>query len=198
MEKIIGGDMSFKEKVWRIYTGDYSNVGYRLGENWAKQGKPRNAWGFALIWHKNFINQFWQANYSDQTLKDSFYQGYDNQQLAQTIANTQQPISPLIPQGVTMSNLERYDRILAGLNTARNNVNLNIKQLGDALTNYSSQIEKMEQVGFLKDYADKLKAYNGLKMRIDGLQNFLAQINKKIDDIEQSITDLRNNANNDQ
>lgn len=190
--------MSFKDRLWLIYTGDYSDVGYRLGKNWAKQGKPRNSWGFAYIWHKNFINQFWQAKYSDQTLKDSFYQGYDNQQLAQTLANTQQPISPLIPQGVTMSNLERYDRILAGLNTARNNVNLNIKQLGDALTDYSAQIEKMEQVGFLKDYADKLKAYNGLKMRIDGLQNFLAQINKKIDDIEQSITDLRNNANNDQ
>lgn len=190
--------MSFKEKLWRIYTGDYSDVGYQLGENWAKQGKPRNAWGFAFIWHKNFINQFWQANYSDQTLKDSFYQGYDNQQLAQTIANTQAPKTPLIPQGVTMSNLERYDRILAGLNTAKDNIKLNIKQLGDTLTDYSNQVEAMKNVGFLADYADKIKAYNGLKMRIDGLQNFLTQINKKIDDIEKSIIDLRNNANKEQ
>lgn len=187
--------MSFKNKIWRIYTGDYSNVGYPLGENWAKQGKPRNSWGFSYVLHKNIINQVWQAKYSDQTLKESFYQGYDNQQLAQTIANTQQPISPLIPQGVTMSNLERYDRILAGLKTAKSNVKLNIKQLGDALTDYSTQIEAMKKVGFLEDYADKLKAYNGLKMRIDGLQNFLTQINQKIDEIEQKILELRADAN---
>lgn len=86
--------MSLKDKIWRIYTGDYSDVGYPLGENWAKQGKPRNSWGFSYVFHKNFINQFWQANYSDQTLKDSFYRGYDNQQLAKTITNTQKSTSP--------------------------------------------------------------------------------------------------------
>lgn len=187
--------MSLKDKIWRIYTGDYSDVGYPLGENWAKQGKPRNSWGFSYVFHKNFINQFWQANYSDQTLKDSFYRGYDNQQLAKTITHTQKSTSPLIPQGVTMSNLERYDRILVGLRTARDNIKLNIRQLGDTLSDYSNQIEAMKSSGFLEDYADKLKAYNGLKMRIDGLQNFLTQINAKIGDIENSILELRADAN---
>lgn len=186
--------MSLKETIWRIYTGDYSDVGYRLGETWAKQGKPRHSWGFAYIWHKNFINQFWQAKYSDQTLKDSFYQGFDDKKRAQTLKKTLN--SPLlISQGVTMSHLERYDRILSGLKTARSNVNLNIKQLDDALTDYSKQIEAMKQVGFLDDYADKLKAYNGLAMRIDGLQRFLIQINQKIGEIEQKISELRADAN---
>lgn len=187
--------MSFKDTIWRIYTGDYSDIGYRLGVNWAKQGKPRNSWGFAYIWHKNIINQVWKAQYSDQTLKDSFYQGFDDKKHAQTLVNTLKPISPLIPQGVTMSDLERdYDSILAGLETARSNVKLNIKQLGDALTDYSTQIEAMKKVGFLEDYADKLKAYNGLEKRIEGLKNFLTQINKKIDDIEKEILELRADA----
>lgn len=204
--------MLFKNKIWRIYTGDYSDIGYQLGENWARQNKPRNSWGLAYIFQKNIVNQFWQAEQSDQTLKNSFYQGFDDTMLARSIAKNQKSTtlvhSPAMPpkvspqlftiktlQGVTMSNLEHYDLILAGLNTAKYNVNTNIRQLSDALSFYSRQIEAMQGSGFLEDYADKLKAYNGLKMRIEGLQNFLHQIHEKISDIEVEVQKLRASAN---
>lgn len=178
--------MSFKDKLWRIYTGDYTDVGYPLGRSYAQQGKPRNSWGFAYIRHKNIINQVYKADYSSQTLKESIYRGYDDEQLAQTLIQAK--------QGEAMSGTRDYNGVLASLKDARANVKKNIDSLNATLKSYEKQINAMEKVGFLTDYTEQLKSYNGLKIHIDNMVKILSSVLKVIDDTENSILTLRNTA----
>lgn len=185
--------MSLKNKIWRIYTGDYSDVGYTLGTAWAKQGKPRNAWGFAYIWHKNIINQFWQAKYSDQTLKQSFYQGYDDKHKAQTFANTQAPITPLIPQGAIMT-AKNYNAMLTGLRTAKKGIEIQIDNLESYLNAYDKKMANMLEQNFLSDYVNKISSANGLKRQIEVLKNILTAINLELSTIQGKIEEDKANA----
>ncbi len=98
-------------------------------------------------------------------------------------------------QGATMSNLERYNDVLLGLQTAKVKITSNIQQLQSQLELYSRQIEAMQQAGLMDDYADKLRAYNGLELRIKKLQEFLYQIIRKLTEIESYIQQLKADAN---
>lgn len=98
-------------------------------------------------------------------------------------------------QGNTMSKPRNYDAVLAGLQTAKGNIQRNIQQLTDELNHYSRQIEAMKQVGFMEDYADKLQAYNGLKARIDKLEEILHQFIQKITEIEGYVHQLKIDSN---
>lgn len=185
---------NFKNKLWRIYTGDYTNIGYRIGENQAKQGKPKTFFG--VLTNIHLVNHIWQARQAQASLSQGINKGYDNQLFAQTmqsqLIHTQQPSDT---KGATMSNLENYNQILSGLETAKHNIELNISQLSSSLVHYDRQIEAMKSVGFLDDYAKQLQSYNGLKIRIDGLNGFLQEILKKIADIKKDIEDLKADAN---
>lgn len=91
--------MSFKDKIWRIYTGDYTSVGNQVGENLARQGKPKTHW--AVLTHRHFVNYFWQAKHSTDTMKQGIDKSYDNVLLSQTLARTQaQLLTPT--KGTTM------------------------------------------------------------------------------------------------
>ena len=93
-----------------------------------------------------------------------------------------------------MSNLENYNRVLSGLETAKNDIIRNINQLNSSLAHYDRQIEAMKSVGFLDDYTKQLRSYNGLKIRIDGLNGVLEEFLKKIEDIKKSIEILKADA----
>lgn len=184
---------NLKNKLWRLYTGDYTDVGYHIGETQAKQGKPKSFFG--LLTNIHWVNHIWQARQAQSSLSQGIKKGYDNQLFAQTMqsqfARTPQPSDTT---GATMSNLENYNRILSGLETAKHNIELNINQLSSSLAHYDRQIEAMKDVGFLDDYTKQLRSYNGLKIRIDGLNGVLEEFLKKIEDIKKSIEILKADA----
>lgn len=192
-----------KHTFQRIYTGDYSSIGYQDGVTDAAHNKPKSHWG--VLTKRHWLNFIWQPKQSGHSYATGYNKGYDDKLLSATLSQANPTISPATnqqsintqptnQQGHPMSNLENYNRILSGLETAKNNIHLNITQLNEALALYSNQIEKMQEAGFLEDYADKLKAYNGLKTRIDGLQSILEQTLSQIINIQNSIGILRSQA----
>lgn len=178
-----------KKKFFQIYTGDYTNIGYHDGIEDGKQGKPKSHFG--ILTQRHWMNYIIHFNKSGQTYSSGYNNGHeDGLRIHENIYHERIPLQ----QGVTMSNLERYDRVLAGLTTAKNGIKSNISQLESALTHYDRQIEAMQSIGFLEDYTKQLKAYNGLNTRINGLKQVLEQVIRKIADIETNIRALKADA----
>ena len=181
---------TLKDKLWRIYTGDYTDIGYRVGVEQARMGKPKSFFG--KVTKINVINQLWQANHAQTTFGTGLNKGYDDKLTAQTLYAQFTPS----PQGAGMSNLENYNHILESLRTAETDIRLTISQLESSLAHYSSQLSALKGMGLLDDYTDPIKAENGLKIRIEDLQDILKKILLHIDDIEQKIQALKADAQN--
>lgn len=147
---------------------------------------------------RHFVNFFWRSDDAHKSYVDGYDKGYDGGlRIRENIYHEQLKQTNSLTTGTSMSNLQRYDRVLAALQTAKGNIKQNINQLQSQLACYSRQIEAMKQVGFLEDYTEKLKVYNGLKIRIDGLKEFLYQVIHKIKEIEMHIQELKRKADDD-
>ncbi len=86
-----------------------------------------------------------------------------------------------------MNNATNYEKILAGLRATKKNFQTNIKHLQSELEKYEQNIDQMESVGMYAYSAKQQKAYEGLKVRIDGLREYLEIIIVKIAKIEKYI-----------
>lgn len=183
--------MSFKDKIWRIYTGDYTSIGNQVGENLARQGKPKTHW--AVLTHRHFVNYFWQAKHSTDTMKQGIDKSYDNVLLSQTLARTQANLLTPTKQGTTMT-AKDYNSMLTGLRTAKNGIELQINNLQTYLDAYDKKIADMLAENFLTDYVNKISSENGLKRQIDVLKNILTAINSELLVIQRKIEEDKANA----
>lgn len=174
-------------KLYRIYTGDYTDVGYRIGSRQAEQGQPKTFWSY--LTDINVINQFWRQKEAYKTLKTGINSGYQDKLLAQNIAQTLATAHGQT-QGTSMSHPKSYDEILMGLNTAKRGIEINITNLETYLKNYASKMADMQNAGFLKNYVNKIDGAMGLNKQISTLQNVLHAINAEIDAIREKIETL--------
>lgn len=172
-----------KTPIYRIYTGDYSAVGYRDGVADGKQGKPKSHFGMLK---RHWFNYLWKFRESGSSYCTGYNTGYEGGlKIRENIYHQ---------TGESTMSLESYDRILAGLHTATNNVRLNINQLESSLAHYEQQINAMQSAGLLEDYAVQLRKHQGLEMRIKKLQEFLEELLRKLKEIEQQISALKAEA----
>lgn len=183
--------MSFKDKIWRIYTGDYTSIGNEVGENLARQNKPKTHW--AVLTRRHVINYFWQAKHSTDTMTQGIDKGYDNVLFSQTLARTQAQL--LTPTKGTAMTAKDYDSMLTGLRTAKNGIERQIDNLQTYLNAYDKKIDDMLAENFLEDYADKISSENGLKRQIDVLKNILTAINSELLVIQRKIEEDKTEAN---
>lgn len=183
--------MSFKEKIWRIYTGDYTAIGNEVGENLARQGKPKTHW--AVLTRRHFINYFWQAKHSTDTMKQGIDKSYDNVLFSQTLARTQANLLSPTKQGATMT-AKDYNSMLTGLRTAKNGIERQINNLETYLNVYDKKMADMLAENFLTDYVNKISSENGLKRQIEVLKNILTAINLELSVIQRKIEEDKANA----
>lgn len=183
--------MSFKDKIWRIYTGDYTDVGNKIGENLARQGKPKHYWG--IVTNRNVMNYFWRNEHSTQTMKQSIDKSYDNVLFSQTLARTQANLLTPTKQGATMT-AKDYNAMLIGLRTAKNGIELQIKNLETYLNAYDKKIADMLAENFLTNYVNKISSANGLERQIEVLKNILTAIDSELSVIQRKIEEDKTNA----
>lgn len=182
--------MSIKNTVWRVFTGDYTQVGYQIGAKQAQAGQPKTF--FALFSKINMINHAgWQSKHAYQTMKTGINQGYDDKLLAQNIAQTLN----LNQQGTNSMTKRNYDDILTGIDTAKSNVELNIQHLTQYMNNYEQKIENMEQAQFLTNYTNQIKGENGLRALVDDLKALLEDFLNELDSIKKDIEEDKETAN---
>lgn len=173
--------MSIKNTVWRVFTGDYTQVGYQIGAKQAQAGQPKTF--FALFSKINMINHAgWQSKHAYQTMRTGINQGYDDKLLAQNIAQTLNHN----PLGVhTM--VRNYDNILNGLRTAKNNAQMNIEHLITYMKQYDDKIEEMKSAGFLTNYTDNIKGDNGLEALVKDLKALLEELIEQLNNIAKKV-----------
>lgn len=172
-----------KTPFYRIYTGDYTAVGYQNGVADGKQGKPKSHFGMLK---RHWFNYFWKSQESSNSYSAGYNSGHqDGLKIRENIYHQ---------TGAGSMNLEHYERILTGLRTAENNVRQNINQLESSLAHYERQINAMQSAGFLEDYAVQLRKQQGLELRIKKLQELLEELLCKLKEIEQRILALKADA----
>jgi hypothetical protein len=66
--------MSFKDKIYKIWSGDYSNEGFEYGLKDGKEGKPKNKLKFFSA--SNPINWFWAFNNAFNSFSKYYEIGY--------------------------------------------------------------------------------------------------------------------------
>lgn len=184
--------MNFKEKIWQIYTGDYTQAGNEIGEHQALSGKSKSF--FPLVYKINFINHLgWQQKRAYSTMIDSINKSYDNVLLAKTlnkVSNHKLFNKTSIPlqTGATMTQqAKNYDDMLVGLQTAKSNIQLQIANLDEYMRAYENRLTQMLDAGFLQNYVDKIGGEMGLKNLIKALQDILTAIDAEIDSISVKI-----------
>ncbi len=181
----------------RIYTSDYTDIGHQAGVKDGKQGKPQAYWG--VLTQRHFINRWlWQVDSSYDSFADGYATGYQSGLKIRENIYHETPTQSQPSRGHTMSSADNYANILNGLETAKNGIERNIQQLQTYLPDYERQINAMKSIGFLDDYAQKLQTHNGLKIRIEGLENILRAITRKIAEVKTHVQDLKRKAEADQ
>lgn len=182
-----------KDKLWRIYTGDYTDIGHRVGVAQARAGEPKH-FG-KQVWHVNVVNQFWQHTHAAKTYSQGLNQGYADELQAQNLhAHFSSASSLSSAQGANMSNLGNYDFVLSRLQAAAAELQQTIQRLESSLAGYAQQLAGLESLGLLQDYAEPIRAENGLKIRIEGLKGILLQILREIRVIEEKVQALKADA----
>ncbi len=181
--------MSLKDKLWQIYTGDYSQVGYDIGAKQAQDGKPRTF--FSLVSKINMINHAgWQNKHAYQTMRMGINKGYDDKLLAQNMVQTFNRNL----QGATMT--RNYDDILNGLRTAKNNVEMNIEHLTTYMKQYKGKVKDMEDAGFLTNYTDNINGDDGLDTLIEDLKALLKEVIEQLNSITGEVEEDKEQSKN--
>lgn len=93
-----------------------------------------------------------------------------------------------------MSNLGNYDFVLSRLQAAAAELQQTIQRLESSLAGYAQQLAGLESLGLLQDYAEPIRAENGLQIRIEGLKGILLQILREIRVIEEKVQALKADA----
>lgn len=176
-------------KIFKIYTGDYSKDGYDSGIDDAKHKAVKNKFKFFKA--VNPINYVWNFNNAFESFTTNYNDGYlDGQRVNHEVYTTTKT------QGGTMPANNSYEYHLSLIESLKQNLDTLHGYMENITDKYKRQIDAMEGAGFLDNYINPLRnKYAQFEQEMGTLQNMIdrhkAQIALHEDVLQTLINDAR-------
>ena len=168
------GNKNRKSKLYKIWSGDYSNEGFEYGLKDGKEGKPKNKLRFFKA--SNPINWFWAFNRAFDSFSRYYDAGYVEGEKVR-----HQVYSGIGEEGVKgggekMSYVKDYDDAITNLRMLKNNLISIQGELERLKKVYNDRILEAQTKGWMGSYINTMlkKQENEAKVKIPFMpQEFL-------------------------
>jgi len=166
--------MSNENRLFKIYTGDYTKNGYDSGISDSKKHIPKNKFKVLKILHP--INYIWKFGNSFDSFTKNYDKGYlDGQRVNHQVYSSTQPKGT----NMTTDNFSNHLRMLNEVNT---NLTSLKRYMNDMRENYKKQIDVAENGLFLEDFTNPLKEkHQRFSGKVDGM---ISQIDRDLGKIK--------------
>lgn len=177
-------------KLYKLWSGDYSDEGYRDGFKDGKEGKPKNKLRFFFT--SNPVNWFWAFDNALESYSKYYDIGYaDGERVKHNVYYPKSKDEGNMASFRKRPLLDSYKRHLKMIENAKRDI-LSLKGYLHAIEDsYKKQIERAGSEGFMKEYVESLEErYRRFKSKVELLKEL---IDRHIKEFEKQERDIERN-----
>lgn len=173
------------KNFFKIYTGDYSEEGYKSGINDAKSSKPKNGLGVKSAIHP--LNYVWKFSNSYDSYNQNYAKGYlDGQRVNHDIYNSNQTKGDMMGLDTDI-----YENHLRMVGEVRQNLVALKRFMIEKKDDYLKQIKVARNAGFMGNIVSKLESkFNVFENKINDITAMLDKHDNYLDNQENNLRRL--------
>jgi hypothetical protein len=186
--------MSFKDKMYKIWSGDYSNEGFEHGLKDGKDGKPKNKLKFFSA--SNPINWFWAFNNAINSFSKYYDIGYTEGEKVRHQVYSGIGEKDLKGGNKNMAyTVKDYDDAIRNLNMLKSRLGSAQGELYRVKGLYDKGLQEAQAKGWMKDYIktmlEKQQIFND---QVDNMIKIIELVKNKIDQDIKLLYSLKQEA----